>query len=130
MGAAGEQSCPAVVVLVAEDDVLIRMMAVDALTDAGFTVIKTVRADEALSILTAQAETVHALFTDIQMPGAMTGLELAHHVRGQWPWIALRVASGNFRPSPDEMPVGSRFLPKPYNPDHVVQHVRELVEAG
>lgn len=130
MGAAGEPSCPAVVVLVAEDDVLIRMMAVDALTDAGFTVIEAVRADDALSILTAQAETVHALFTDIQMPGAMTGLELAHHVRGQWPWIALLVASGNFRPSPDAMPAGSRFLPKPYNPDHVVKHVRELVEAG
>ena len=52
MGAVGEQSCPAVVVLVAEDDVLIRMMAVDALTDAGFTVIEAIRADEALSILT------------------------------------------------------------------------------
>ena len=95
-----------------------------------FTVIEAVRADDALSILTTQAETVHALFTDIQMPGAMTRLELAHHVRGQWPWIALLVASGNFRPSPDAMPAGSRFLPKPYNPDHVVKHVRELVEAG
>ena len=130
MSAAGEPSCPALVVLVAEDDVLIRMMAVDALTDAEFTVIEAVRADDALNILIAQPKTVHALFTDIQMPGAMTGLELAHHVRSQWPWIALLVASGNFRPSSDEMPVGSRFLPKPYNPDHVVQHVRELVEAG
>ena len=130
MNAAGEPSCPAVVVLVAEDDVLIRMMVVDALTDAGFTVIEAVRADDALSVLSAQAETIHALFTDIQMPGAMTGLELAHHVQGQWPWIALLVASGNFRPSPDAMPAGSRFLSKPYNPDHVVKHVRELVEAG
>ena len=91
---------PAVVVLVAEDDVLIRMMVVDALTDAGFTVIEAVHADDALSILIAQAKAVHALFTDIQMPGAMTGLDLAHHVRGKWPWIALLVASGNFRPPP------------------------------
>lgn len=130
MTAASEPPRPPFVVLVAEDDVLIRMMAVDALTDAGFVVIEAVQADEALGLLIAQAVVIHALFTDIQMPGAMTGLELAHHVRDQFPRIALLVASGNSRPSPEAMPTGSRFLPKPYNPDHVVQHIRELVAVG
>lgn len=129
MSGARERSRPSVVVVVAEDDVLIRMTAVDALTDAGFAVIEAVQAEEALRILATQANAVHALFTDIQMPGRMTGLELAHHVRDQWPWIALLVASGNFRPSPAAMPAGSRFLPKPYDPDHVVRHVRELLDA-
>ena len=109
---------------------LIRMMAVDALTDAGFAVMEVEHADDALNILTAQAHEVRALFTDINMPGTMDGLELAHHVRGNWPWIALLVASGKAQPAPEAMPPGSRFLPKPYNPDHVVQHVRELVDVG
>ena len=130
MNAAREPSRPSVVVVVAEDDLLIRMMAVDALTDAGFVVIEAVQAAEALKILSVQADAVQALFTDIHMPGGMTGLELAHHVRSEWPWIALLVASGNSWPSPEALPAGSRFLPKPYDPDHVVQHVRELVDAG
>lgn len=119
-----------VVILVAEDDTLIRMMAVDALTDAGFSVIEAAHADDALSILTARADAVRALFTDIHMPGELNGLALAHHVRGHWPWIALLVASGKARPTAEEMPAGTRFLSKPYDPNHVVRHVRELVDAG
>ena len=130
MSNASEADLPAHVVLVAEDGTLTRMVAVDALTDAGFVVIEAGHADEALSLLTAQAIEVHALFTDIHMPGTMTGLELAHHVRGHWPWIALPMASGKARPTPEGMPAGSRFLPKPYDPNHVVRHVRELVDAG
>ena len=108
---------------------MIRMMAVDALTDAGFTVVEAGRADDALNILTSQDYKIRALFTDIHMPGTMTGLELAHHVRDKWPWIALLVASGKARSDSEAMPAGSRFLPKPYSPDHVVQHVRELVDV-
>jgi CheY-like chemotaxis protein len=130
MTSASDPHRPAIVVLVAEDDMLIRMMAVDALTDAGFAVIEVAHADDALNILTDQAQEVRALFTDIHMPGTMTGLELAHHVRGNWPWIALLVASGKAQPASEAMPAGSRFLPKPYNPDHVVQHVRELMDVG
>ena len=94
MSTASDPAAPSVLVLVAEDDTLIRMMAVDALTDAGFAVIEVGHADDALNILSAQSAKVRALFTDIHMPGTMTGLELAHHVRGNWPWIALLVASG------------------------------------
>jgi CheY-like chemotaxis protein len=130
MTSASDPPRPAIVVLVAEDDILIRMMAVDALTDAGFAVIEVGHADDALNILSAQAQEVRALFTDIHMPGTMTGLELAHHVRYNWPWIAIIVASGKAQPDSKEMPAGTRFLSKPYQADNVVQHVRELVKAG
>ena len=130
MSAKSEPSSRAIVILVAEDDMLTRWMAVDALTDAGFNVINVAHAADALSVLALRADQIQALFTDIHMPGGMTGLELAHHVRSHWPWIALLVASGNWRPAPEAMPVGSRFLSKPYDPSHVVKHIRELVQAG
>jgi CheY-like chemotaxis protein len=115
------------IVVVAEDETLIRMLAVDVLIDAGFAVIEAGHADDALAILNSQATDIHVLFTDIHMPGSMDGLELAHHTRRHWPWIALLVASGKGKPSFAELPPGSRFLSKPYEPSHVVAHVRELI---
>ena len=117
-------------VIVAEDEALIRMLVCEALADAGFVATPAQHAGEALAILASQAEGVHALFTDIQMPGPMDGLELARHVRGRWPWVALLVASGKSRPGAADLPGGSRFLPKPYELRHVVEQVRKLIEAA
>ena len=94
------------VVVVAEDEALIRMMAVDALTEAGFAVVEAGHAEDALAVLAAQSNDIHVLFTDIHMPGSMNGLELTHHVRDHWPWIALIVASGKARPLAAELPEG------------------------
>jgi two-component system, response regulator PdtaR len=116
-------------IVVAEDEILIRMMAADALTDAGFEVVEANHAADVLAILNLRAACIHLLFTDIQMPGAMDGLKLAHHVRGMWPHIALLIVSGDTRPHWSALPVGSRFLTKPYHTDHVVTHVRELIAA-
>lgn len=118
------------VVVVAEDEALIRMMAVDALTKAGFDVVEAGHAEDALAVLAARSNGIHILFTDIHMPGSMNGLELGHHVRDHWPWIALIVTSGKARPLAAELPEGSRFLSKPYDPVHVVRHARELTAAG
>ncbi len=125
-----EVNPPSLVVVVAEDEALIRMMAVDALTGAGFVVIEAGHAAGALAVLASQSNGVHVLFTDIHMPGPMNGLELAHHVHNRWPWIAVIMASGKARPLAAELPDGSRFLSKPYDPVHIVKHVRELVAAG
>jgi CheY-like chemotaxis protein len=118
-----------ITIVVAEDEVLIRMNAVDFLTEAGFEVIEAGHADEALTILGDQAADIHLLFTDVHMPGTMNGLELAHHARAHWPWIALLVVSGHAKPNTEELPEGSRFLTKPYDLDQVIGHVRELVAA-
>ncbi len=117
------------VVIVVEDEPVVRLVAVVALEDAGFKVIGVAHSDEALSVLQARADSVQALFTDIHMPGTMSGLELAHHARAHWPWIAILIASGNLRPPADKLPNGSRFVAKPYELDNVVRHVHELTAA-
>ena len=116
-------------VLVAEDEALIRFLAVEALADAGFHIIEVAHTDEALAVLKVGADEIDLLFTDINMPGSMNGLELAHHVHSLWPRVALLIASGNARPTRTELPPGRRFLTKPYAMDEVVEHVATLVSG-
>lgn len=116
-------------VLVVEDEILIRLLACEVLADAGFDVVETQHADEAVAVLHARGQDVHAVFTDIHMPGSMDGLELAHLSRRKCPWVALLIASGRARPQSEELPEGSRFLSKPYDLDHVVAHLQEMIAA-
>jgi two-component system, response regulator PdtaR len=78
-----------ILVLVAEDEELIRLIMVEVLEDAGFEVIEAGHAEAALAILQIHAARIHVLFTDIQMPGAMDVLSLAHHTARTWPKIAF-----------------------------------------
>ena len=106
---------------------LIRLGTCEALADAGFEIIDAQHADDAVAVLHDRAREIHTLFTDVQMPGSMDGVELAHLSRRSWPWIALLITSGHTRPRWEDMPQGSRFLAKPYHPAHVVTHLREMV---
>jgi DNA-binding response OmpR family regulator len=114
-------------IVVVEDESLIRMLAVETLLDAGFTVLEAEHAAAGLSHLEAQASRIAVLFTDINMPGDMNGLELAHHARTLWPWIAQLITSGRGTPALNTFPAGSRFVLKPYEIDNVVAHVRALM---
>jgi len=116
-------------IVVAEDEELIRVFVCQVLIDAGFEVVEVGGADDAVVVLRARARDIHALFTDIHMPGSIDGMALAHLSQRTWPWIALLITSGQARPRTDELPKGSRFLPKPYHPDHVVNHLREMLTA-
>jgi DNA-binding NtrC family response regulator len=118
---------PLYVVIVAEDEPLIRLLAVNVLTDAGFTVIEAPHAEAALAALHARPGGVHLLFTDIHIPGTLNGLQLAHCARKLWPKMGLLIASGEYYPDQAELPHGSIFLRKPYDLDHVVAHARTLV---
>jgi len=118
------------VVIVAEDETPIRSLAVEILSDAGFEVIEASHAEEALSALRSYTGTIHVLFTDIQMPGAMNGLALAHHVRSHWPWVALLITTGGEKPQAAELPEASRFLGKPYHSDCMLTHIRELAATA
>lgn len=113
------------VVLIVEDELLIRTNAVDMLRDAGFDVIDAVNADEAIMILEG-GSTIDVVFTDIQMPGSMDGLKLAAAVRKRWPPIKIVATSGVIKVEEDDLPAGSRFLPKPYSPSQIVVTLREL----
>ncbi len=114
-----------IIVVVAEDEPLVRMAAAQALQAEGFSVMEAAHAEEALNILQAHAAGVHVLFTDVQMPGLMDGVALAHHAARTWPWIGLLIASGVPQPQ-HTLPATSRFLAKPYDHGHVVSHIRDL----
>jgi two-component system, response regulator PdtaR len=118
-----------ILVLVAEDEELVRLIVVEALRDAGLEVMEAEHAAAALSVLEQHATRIHVLFTDIQMPGTMDGLALAHHTSKNWPKIALLITSARPRPDRATLPEKSRFLAKPYQHSHVVRHIRELAVA-
>ena len=113
------------VVLVVEDDYLIRKSAVAIIDNAGFQVVEADNADEALEILEADSN-VHIVFTDIQMPGSIDGLKLAKFVKDRWPPIKIVATSGRLKVDSADLPNGVVFVPKPYDPDQLVETLREL----
>jgi CheY-like chemotaxis protein len=118
-----------VVVLVAEDEELVRLVTAEALRDVGLEVMEAEHAEAALSVLEHYAARIHVLFTDIHMPGSMDGLALAHYTSKNWPRIALLITSARPQPDRAKIPAKSRFLAKPYRHAHVVQHIRELASG-
>ena len=116
-------------VLVVEDEMLLRMRAVDIVEDAGFTPIEAVNADEALAILESRSD-IELLFTDIQMPGSMDGLKLAHAVHERWPSIKIILVSGKLTPTNAEKPVHSRFFGKPLEVKQMIAEMQEMIGQG
>ena len=113
-------------VLVVEDDPLLRMVAVDLVTDMGFPVYEAGGADEAIVVLERRSD-IGALFTDVNMPGTMDGLELAQCVRRRWPSIGLIVTSGRPQSPGRGIPPGSVFLSKPYRGAQLERTLREII---
>lgn len=116
-------------VLVVEDEVLLRMDTIDLLTDAGYRVVAEVNADHALAVLSVRSD-VDVLLTDIYMPGSMDGSALARIVDRRWPGIAIIATSGVGRPAPGELPDTAWYLPKPYPPSVLVETVRAALKAA
>src|SRR5437763_726527 len=116
-------------VLVVEDEMVLRMRAVDIVEDAGFRPVEAVNADEAISILEARSD-ISLLFTDIQMPGSMDGLKLAHAVHDRWPAIKIILVSGQVNPSEAERPVDSRFFGKPLHVEEMTAQLQLMIGAG
>ena len=117
-----------VVILLVEDEVLVRMVAADVLSDAGFTVLESTNAEEALRLLETRSD-VQVLFTDVNMPGALDGLGLAQIVHERAPTIGILIGSGRIRPCPGELPPGVRFIPKPYAPSALTDAVRAVAQG-
>jgi CheY-like chemotaxis protein len=117
------------VVLVVEDDFLLRMDASQIIEAAGFLVVEAANADQAIIILESRDD-ISVVFTDIQMPGSMDGLKLARAVRGRWPPIKIVTTSGHRIIEEADLPEGGRFLPKPYSPVEISGVLRELIGSG
>lgn len=100
-------------VLIVEDEALIRVDAVDMVEDEGFVVCDAANAAKALHILESRDD-VGILFTDIDMPGELDGLDLARIVRKRWPHIAIIIVSGHTHLIDSDVPDGGVFFSKPY----------------
>jgi CheY-like chemotaxis protein len=117
------------VILVVEDEALIRMSAVHMLEDAGFATVEAGNADDAMKILDLRSD-IRVVFTDINMPGTFDGMRLARFIRGRWPPIHLIVTSGLMLPGAEDLAAIGKFIPKPYNPEHVIATIRELLDGN
>jgi CheY-like chemotaxis protein len=114
------------IVLIVEDEPLLRANAVAFMEDSGFSVHEACNADEAIEQLELYSD-IQAVFTDIHMPGLMNGLKLAHYIRGRWPPVKLIITSGRERPLAEDMPVGSGFVGKPHLLAQVAGHLRAVI---
>ncbi len=117
------------VVLVVEDEMVLRMRAVDIVEDAGFVPVEAVSADGAIQILESRDD-ISLLFTDIQMPGSMDGLKLAHAVHRRWPHIKIILVSGQVDVADADKPTDSRFFPKPLEIQQMIAELQEMIGKG
>ena len=117
------------IVLVVEDEIILRMRAVDIVEDAGFVPIEAASADQAFQILESRDD-ISLLFTDIQMPGSMDGLKLAHAVRTRWPHIKIILVSGQVAVTDADKPIDSKFFPKPLEIHQMVLEIQEMIGKG
>ena len=113
-------------ILIVEDEVLIRFMVADYLRTAGFEVREAVNSEEALHILAAI--NVAVLVTDIRMPGKIDGVQLAKFVRSRLPETKIIIASAH---APDWPAPGlaDSFISKPFEPERLVERIRELLKS-
>ena len=110
-------------IMVVDDDVLERMGAADMFLEAGYRVLEAGNADEALRLFETNTD-IRVLFTDVSMPGSMSGADLALDVAKRWPAIGIIMTSG--RPRPDKLPSSMRFHDKPYEPTAVLRQATAM----
>ncbi|SEM76563.1 Response regulator receiver domain-containing protein [Sphingomonas gellani] len=112
-------------ILLVDDEPMIRIDLADFFEDEGFQVFEAQHADEAIAIL-EKNPSIQVVLTDVQMPGSMDGLKLAHYIRDRYPPTLLVVASGAIRPSAAELPEHTIFFAKPFDPRRVLAEIDRL----
>jgi CheY-like chemotaxis protein len=112
-------------ILVVDDEPLIRLHLVDFFEDEGFTVFEAESADRAIAMLEANSA-VQVVLTDVQMPGSMDGVRLAHYIRDRWPPTLLVIASGAVQVGSTDLPPHAMFVPKPFDPRFVLHEIDRL----
>ena len=115
-------------VLLVEDDPLVRMDTASFLEGAGFVVHEADNAAAAIRSLELHDE-IKLVFTDVNMPGWMNGLALAHYIHGRWPPVKIIVTSGYVNAQHSGLPTEALFIEKPYDLTQVARKLKELVAA-
>lgn len=113
-----------VAVLVVEDEPLVRLCVAMTLEHAGFKVYEAANADDAVGLL-AECVDIGVLFTDIDMPGPMDGVALAHYAHSYRP-IGIIVTSGHRRIAVEDLPPDAIFIEKPFRPADVLETLRAM----
>ena len=115
------------VVLIVEDEPIVRMSISDALLQAGFEVLASSTGDAALELIAVRPH-LFALVSDIAMPGSINGYELAREVQRRWPHIGLVLVSGQMEPLKSHFPEGAFFLSKPFKASTLLRLLRDFAE--
>ena len=124
----GNSENKGVCVLVVEDEFLIRMDAASSLEAAGFIVHEAKNAADAIRCL-EQHSGIRLIFTDVNMPGSMDGLALAHYVLGRWPPVKIIVTSSYSKVRDEDLPSGAVFVEKPHYPKNIAHKMNDLLAA-
>jgi CheY-like chemotaxis protein len=120
---------PQSVVLVVEDEPLVRLLVSEVLTDSGFKVLEAANAGEALTILNAGIA-VHVLYADVDMLPGINGYELAQQVHQGWPAVEILITSGRAWPGQGDLPAGAAFLAKPVPIEAMISHVQSAADRA
>lgn len=124
-GAMAETMTTTATILIVEDEILIRMDAADYFADEGFHVLEAGSADEALVLLESRDD-IDFVFSDINMPGSLDGLELCRRVSERWPRIGAIITSGMMRPAKSALPKRTLFFEKPYEFKRLLESLQWL----
>ena len=120
-------------VLLVEDEENLRRAASKMLKSLGYTVFETGSGPEALTYLRSGRQ-VDLLFSDVVMPGGMTGVELAGIARATWPQLKILLTSGYsevlVRESGERLDDGIHLIGKPYRKQELADKIRALLEPG
>jgi DNA-binding NtrC family response regulator len=120
----GRQAKAYSIVLLVEDDVLVRMLIADELRNAGYAVVEAADADEALDVLGCNVG-VKVVLSDVQMPGSMNGAEFAQVVRSVYPTMKVLLTSGHSGMLDGVEHDG--FFPKPCDVEQIVKRIEALL---
>jgi FixJ family two-component response regulator len=117
-------------VVVVDDELLVREDALDLLRRAGFDARGFSSAQETLSYLRHNADETAAVFTDMWMENANEGIELARTIQAKWPWVALLVTSGGTARPPNGLPLKAHYISKPWRPEQVLRFAKKSLAAA
>ena len=115
-------------VLLVEDELVIRMLLADVLSDAGFAVIEAASGEEAAGLIGRPPATFSLLVTDVHMPGRLDGLQLARLMRGRFPGMPTIYMTARPDIVRQAGPLGPQevLFPKPFSPFALLDLARRM----
>lgn len=117
-------------VVLVEDEPIVRDLAACELADRGFTVVEFASADDALPWLRQHGDTPSVVVTDVQMPGVLNGLQLVDILGRLWPSLAVLVTSGGPLVNPALLPPSAKFVAKPWRVADLAARVQRMAAGA